>query len=93
MPSEAEIRLQIERIINGRDYEEVRRLEDEIGSTLIEWKSTDESGDQMDLVYKRKGNYDGNFTPVTTIEVLYYYDGIPCGGDIKGNFINGKWED
>jgi hypothetical protein len=93
LPTESEIRLQVEKIIQGRDYEEVRRDEDGLGPTFIEWRSTDETGDQMDLFFKRVGNDGKNFTPVTTIEALYYMGDIPCSGDIKANFINGKWED
>jgi hypothetical protein len=94
LPTASEIRLQVEKITEGRDYVEVRRIEDDFGPTFIEWQSTDESGDQMDLFYKRAGN-DGknNITPVTTIEVLYYMEGMPCNGDIKANFVGGKWEE
>jgi|JI6StandDraft_1071083.scaffolds.fasta_scaffold424117_2 hypothetical protein len=94
LPTESQIRLQVEKIVAGRDYEEVRRVEDELGPLFVEWKSTDDVGDQMDVFYKRKGN-DGknNIAPVTTIEVMYYFNDMPCNGETKADFIDGKWDE
>ena len=92
LPNETEIRKAIERITGDRVYEEMRRLEDETGPTLIEYQSTDEAGDQLDIFYKRAGNYGANnFAPTCSIEVMYYMGDLPCGGDVKADFVNGEW--
>lgn len=93
LPSETQVRQAIEKILEDRAYEEVRRLEDEVGATLIEFQGSDEAGDRMDIFYKRSGSYDDqkNIAPSTSIEVVYYIGDVPCGGDVKADFVDGKW--
>ncbi len=92
IPNETEIRKAIEVLVGDRMYEEMRRLEDEAGPTLIEYQSTDEAGDQLDIFYKRAGSYGpNNIAPTCSIEVMYYMGDVPCGGDVKADFVEGKW--
>ena len=92
VPSETEIRKAIEALAGDRVYEEMRRLADGSGPTLIEYKSTDEAGDQLDIFYKRAGSYGpNNIAPTCSIEVMYYMGDVPCGGDVKADFVDGQW--
>lgn len=92
VPNETEIRQAIEALAGDRGYEEMRRLEDDVGPTLIEYQSTDEAGDQLDIFYKRAGSYGpNNIAPTCSIEVMYYMGDVPVGGDVKADFVDGEW--
>jgi len=86
-----EIRDALSAFIVG-EWKATRELADECGPYLLEAEVNDsEAGGMVQYAFRRAGTYREFQTRVTTIEVVYYKNGIPVGGKTVANFVNGKW--
>lgn len=86
-------------VINGlaENARFVRELLDEQGLYLLEAKiEGDTPGEVTQYEYMRKGQFpDNNASAETVIHIVYYQDGVPCGGhDVASyNSDTGTWEE
>lgn len=73
----------------------VRELSDEQGLYLLEVKIEGQNpGETTQYEYMRKGQFaDGNQSLGTVIHVVFYEDGVPCGGNDVANYNpeTGEW--
>ncbi len=88
----------LERFVKGREYKEVKFQADENGVVVYEIETTDERGDLVVYNFQRaKYNYLDPTLPKDTqasasIQVVFYTDGEPVGGECVANYLYGKWE-
>lgn len=93
-PTEGDVMRKIEKYLDGREYGETRREEDELGAWFIELKSVDSVGDLMFVYYRRAGNFGPNmFSNETVIEVVYTYEGVEMGGGTVARWQDGTCKD
>lgn len=75
----------------------VRELSDEQGLYLLEAKIEDDTpGEVTQYEYMRKGQFpNNNSSAETVIHIVYYQDGVPCGGHDVASFNSetGMWVD
>ncbi len=90
IPSEQEVLEKFAELINS-DYETVRRLEDEDGVYLLEVKVETGENEYSEYTYQRKGLHPGSNSDRTAIDVAYYEDDIPVGGNSVMKFEDGQW--
>lgn len=77
----------------GKEYKEVRKLEDEQGLYLLEVVVPGEvEGEVAEYNYMRKGRYPEGQTSATEIHVTYYVNGTPISGTSIARYVDGKWE-
>lgn len=80
IPSVEEVRSLFEKLLEGQEFEEIRRCEDEQGLYLWDIKIPGEDGD-TELSYMRKGRYKEGQASITAIHITFL--------DQEGNFVNG----
>lgn len=94
IPTLEEIRSKLTELV-GREYVEVpnRKFEDEKGVYLYEVKTIGDSANEENIyIYLRKGDRKECLSGTTRIEVAYYADGKPIGGDTVAEFVDGEWK-
>lgn len=94
LPTEGEIRSVIDSLLEGREFKEGRKLEDDEGVYLWEIETTDSQGDLVEYSYKRKGRQSkGGVSVDTVINVTFHNkDGFPVSGYSAARYINGEWK-
>lgn len=98
IPVAEEVLSLFEKIVGENKYEEVRKLEDELGLYLWEIKIPQGDG-SIEYSYIREGNYKERGLPggsalETAIHITYFdNEGIPLSGHSVSKFIDGKWID
>jgi hypothetical protein len=84
------------RVESPEKFETLRELHDEQGLTLLDLRiEGKEAGETSEYLYTRKGLLpNGVPTAETSIEVSYYQDGQPIGGDRIAifNYEKNDWE-
>ncbi len=94
VPSEDEIAAVFEELVEGKEYEEIRKKEDEKGVYLweIRLKEQDSDGGTTEYSYGREGSYPENRSMETAVHVTFFgSDGIPVGGHSVAKYHNGEW--
>lgn len=94
LPTEEEILSVFEELTEGKEFEEVRKREDENGIYLWEIKLTeaDEDGGTTEYSYGRAGQYPENKSLETAIHIAFFdADGFPIGGHSVAKYVNGEW--
>lgn len=92
IPTREEILGLFEQAANGKELKETRALVDELGPYLIEAETPgDAPGETTELSYKRRGKFTECEASKSTIELVYYEDGIPVGGKVIADLENGEW--
>ncbi len=92
IPTREEILGLFEQLANGKELKETRALEDELGPYLIEAETPgDAPGETTELSYKRGGEFKECAAITSTIELIYYEDGMPVGGKVIADLVNGEW--
>jgi hypothetical protein len=93
IPTRDEVMEVVSRFAEG--FVLVRELSDEQGLYLLEAKIEGEKpGETTQFEYMRKGQFpNGNQSSETVIHVVFYQDGIPCGGHDVANrdSVTGEW--
>ena len=93
-PSEAEVGSLFEKLTEGKEFTEVRKLEDEHGLYLWDIKVTDEQGEVTEYSYMRKGQYPEGKAIATAVHVAFYdSEGFPLGGHSVAKYREGEWTD
>ncbi len=96
-PSQEEIRSQLEKFCDGREYQELRVLSNEKGVYLYEVKTTDEHGERIEYIFQRaKYDYTDPSLPSTmrfsaSIHSTLFNGDMPCGGECVANYLDGTW--
>jgi hypothetical protein len=91
VPSAEQIKEVFNEFFEGKEHQDLRKLEDEKGIYLWEVKVQIDGGD-AEYSYVRQGVYPEVQTTETTIYVTFFdKDGIPEGGHDVAKFVNGKW--
>jgi len=91
-PSESEIKSLFEELSGGKEFAEVRKLEDAEGLYLWDIQITDTQGEMTEYSYMRKGRYEEGESSTTAIHVTFYdREGIPVGGHSVAKYIEGVW--
>ncbi len=98
IPTPEEVRALFEKFIEGKEYTERRKLEDENGLYLLEVElPADADGGHTEYSYIRKGDYKsqgkpGGSSAETVMNVTFFdSDGIPTGGNSVATLVNGEW--
>lgn len=93
IPTREEVRAQFREFAKGKELKEVRLLEDGSGLTLLEAEMEGPgSGETTLFAFTRKQDWnDGNAALVSTIDVTYFEDGMPAGGKVLADLIDGVW--
>ncbi|MFC1750140.1 hypothetical protein ACFL2V_15175 [Pseudomonadota bacterium] len=87
-----EVQSVFEKILDGAEYETVRRLEDKQGLYLWDIKVFREDG-YTDYSYMRKGKHpEGQAIRSAVHETHYDEEGFPGGGKSAAKWINGEWK-
>lgn len=89
IPTPEEVRSVFDQLIEGVEYKDVRKLEDEQGLYL--WDIINE-GEDTAYLYMRKGRYSEGQALTTSVNVIFYDDGIPVGGHSVAKLIDGEWK-
>ncbi|MDP3953429.1 MAG: hypothetical protein Q8P99_01220 [bacterium] len=75
-----------------REFEDVRRLEDERGLYLWDIAIPGEDGGTEEYSYMRGGRYPEGQASITAIHKVFYdKDGTPIGGQSVAKYIEGEW--
>lgn len=100
-PSEAEVLEQFEKILEDREFTEIKKVFDESG--LFEWEIRIDNGDgsTTEYLYGRQADHGApnslgrrRVRQETQIEVAYFdADGIPEGGNSVAKYQDGEWVD
>jgi hypothetical protein len=77
-------------IVEG-EFGIVRILEDEEGLYILDIKALDSDGDMVQYIYTRAGSYQEGSSLETKIDVVFYSDGVPCGGHSVKKYKGGVW--
>jgi hypothetical protein len=91
LPSPEEIVEIFKRLLEGKNFTDVRKLEDEKGIYLWEIKvsSNDEN---TEYSYRRKGTYKETRSASTVIDVTFFdREGIPIGGHSVADLTESGW--
>ena len=88
--NEREVFNVLDEIIDG-DFEILRNLSDEHGLYILEVQTIDEAGDVVMYIYTRTGRHPEGESTSTRIDVAYFSDGIPVGGEMLKKFEEGAW--
>ena len=94
IPTEEEILSVFEDLVEGKEFVEVRKKEDENGIYLWEIKLTEiaEDGGTTEYSYGRAGQYPENKSLETAIHVAFFdEEGYPVGGHSVATYIGAKW--
>lgn len=98
IPTIEEIKPLFEQFVEGKEYKEERKLEDEKGIYLWEVRIPteplpgEEEGTYAVYSYARKGHFEESKSTTTTIHVHFFAkDDMPMGGHCVANFIDNKW--
>lgn len=93
IPTPEEVASAFEKLIDKREYTEIRKCEDEQGVYLYEVKiHGDLPGEEIEYAYMRKGEYKEGSTSGMEINVTYYENGMAVSGTSAARFIYGKWK-
>ena len=94
IPSEREVAVRFEKILDGREFSELQKVEDEGGLYVWDIQTIDDDGDRVDICYKRAGESATGVIEISTIQqALYTSDGIPCGAGTQFAYIDGRWKE
>ena len=92
IPTPEEVRSIFEQLIGEKEYEDVRKFEDEQGLYLWDIIVSGEDGD-TEYSYMRKGQYPEGQASVTAVHVTFFDEaGTPVGGQSVAKYINGEWK-
>ena len=92
IPSAEEVHA-VFRELTGKEYQEVRKREDEQGLYLLEVVVPGEKENEIsEYAYMRKGRYAEGQISATEIHVTFYEDGVPVSGTSAARLLNGKWK-
>ncbi len=93
IPTEKEVRGILQELIAG-PYTVERKCSDGKGLYLLDVRvSGDEEGEAVEYSYMRKGRYPEGQASNTRIDIVYYQDGVPVGGDGPvAELDDGKWK-
>jgi len=101
IPTEAEIKEHFDRLLEGREYTDRRKLEDERGVYLWEVETAiteeeavaiSEEGGTKEYTYRRKGPHAGGNPSDTNIDFAYFDGmGMPVGGGNVSKLKDGEW--
>ncbi len=93
IPTREEVRALFREFAKGKSLEEVRLREDAKGLLLLEAEAAGPgSGEKTIFCFARKQELNnGNAALVSTIDVMYEEDGIPAGGKVLADFVDGVW--
>jgi ribosomal protein S18 acetylase RimI-like enzyme len=94
IPSEEEILSVFEKLVEGKEFVEIRKKEDEKGIYLWEIKLQESSADggTVEYSYGREGSYPENKSLETAVHVAFFDDeGYPVGGHSVAKYIKGEW--
>jgi len=91
IPTPEEVHSILKELI-GKEYKEVRKLEDEQGLYILEVVIPGEKeGEETGYEYMRKGRYKEGQSSTIEIHVVYYENSIPVGGTSAARYVDGKW--
>ncbi len=93
IPGTEQVRAALRELAGAKGTETVLR-EDAEGVYLIEWTVPGEApGEKTEYAYRRKGKFKEHGTAATNIDVVFYdADGIPSGGSVLAEWIDGRWK-
>ena len=92
IPTPEEVQTVFEQLIEGEEYKDGRRLEDEKGLYLWDVIVSKEDGN-IEYSYMREGRYLEGQASVTAIHVTFFDEaGDPIGGHSVAKYIEGEWE-
>ena len=92
IPTPEEVRSVFEQLIEGKEHQEIRRLEDEQGLYLWDVVVSGEDGN-TEYSYMRKGRYPQGEASSTAIHVTFFdAEGNPVGGHSVAKHVEGEWE-
>lgn len=98
IPTPEEVRTLFEKFIEGKEYTDRRKLEDEQGLYLWEIElPADADGGHTEYSYVRKGDYKaqgkpGGSSAETVMNVTFFdNDGIPTGGHCMAELVDAEW--
>mgnify|MGYP001102587860 CR=1 FL=1 len=82
-----------EKLLKGREYETIRKLEDDQGLYLWEIKIPEEDG-HTEYLYMRKGKYaEGGQASNTAIHIAFFNEeNFPVSGSSIAKYIDGEWK-
>lgn len=84
----------IEKYLDGQEYTELRKLEDEQGVYFVELESVDKDGDKMFVYYKRQGNFGPNMVAnESVIEATFTMFGEEVSGATIARWGKDGWEE
>ncbi|OGZ10974.1 MAG: hypothetical protein A3D67_03495 [Candidatus Lloydbacteria bacterium RIFCSPHIGHO2_02_FULL_51_22] len=100
IPTTEEVRTVFEQLLEGKEFEEARKHEDEKGLWLWEIIVKGQDGSYSEYAYVRKGRYAplpgksrGIEARDTAVCVAFYdADGMPGGGETVARLEEGAWK-
>lgn len=94
IPSNEEVESMFEKMLDGKEYTLLRKVEDDEGIYILDIQTVDDDGDRMDIIYQRAGKTEnGGMIEISAIhQTLYTSEGIPCGAGTQAEYINGNWK-
>ncbi|MFH2013355.1 MAG: hypothetical protein ABIJ17_00045 [Patescibacteria group bacterium] len=93
IPTSEDVQLVFEKLLEGKEYETIRKLEDEQGLYLWDIKIFEEDG-HTEYLYMRKGRYvEGGQASNTAIHIAFFdEEDFPVGGSSVAKYIGGEWK-
>lgn len=93
-PGEGEVREQFDKLLQGREFTEIKKELDDVGLHNWEIRITNEDGSTTEYLYGRKGYHARGHREDTTIHVAHFdSDGYPEGGNAIMKYRDGEWVD
>jgi hypothetical protein len=93
IPTSEDIQSVFEELLEGKEYETRRKLEDEQGLYLWEIEISEEDG-HTEYLYMRKGRYEeGGQASDTAIHIAFFdEDDFPISGSSVAKYMEGEWK-
>lgn len=92
IPSIKEVALKFEKILDGREFTELKKIEDEEGLYIWEIETTDDDGDRLTMEFKRAGESETGVASDSRIRETLYVEDVPCGAGDQYIYINSDWK-
>ncbi len=95
IPTPEEVFVVLEKLTNGKEVHELRKVDDEKGLYLWEIKIDGENeGEHIEYLYRRKGSKEKGDSGPTAIHITYFEDDFPVSGTTVASYNEeeGSWK-
>ncbi len=91
VPSESEVRRQIDVLLDTRPVSKEKKIEDEVGLCTWDVQTVDTDGEPLEISYQRGMVFENGVVTHSRITQTLFSQGVPCGAGTQYDFVEGEW--